>query len=80
MKVTYIGPFTEVYVPEIGAVAANGVPLDVDGELSARLLEQRSNWALADGKPVRRSVIPANLATETGDIAASSAPYQEGSQ
>lgn len=44
MQIVYVGPFEAVEIPKAGVRAENGVPLEVDDELGAALLEQTDAW------------------------------------
>ena len=46
MKIVYGGPIDEVEVPEAGAVARRGEPVEIDDEIAKRLLEQ-DTWTAA---------------------------------
>jgi hypothetical protein len=54
MRVSYIGLFDEVYVPDIdapvGRVVRRGEIVEVPDEVGGRMLEQPANWAKAGGK------------------------------
>jgi hypothetical protein len=44
MKIIYVGPAAEVFVPALDGIVPSGVAVEVDDELARSLCEQVDNW------------------------------------
>lgn len=78
MNVVYVGPFDEVFVPDvnapIGAVVKRGETVSVDDDLGASLLAQPSNWA----KPGTKAASLSKAAAEDSGTAGGEREAPEG--
>lgn len=44
MRIIYVGPAAEVFVPALDGIVPSGVAVEVDDELARSLCEQVDNW------------------------------------
>lgn len=64
VKVEYIGPYTEVRVPEAELKCKQGETISVPPELAERLCEQKTNWRLCKKAAKTNDDVPADEAAK----------------